>query len=285
MLKKYFIKILGCIAPSLLISLREFKEVRMLSREPRLISKGFKFIGNHAMMTGSFEPGETEVFEKLIKQVDLIVNVGANVGYYCCIALKSRKQVIAFEPMPVNLQALLKNICANEWESNIEIFPLALSDRTGIIEIFGEGTGASIIKGWAGVDVGKKTLVPTSTLDLILGDRCAKMKCLLMVDIEGAEKLFLEGAKNFLNSPDKPICLMEISVQAQQPKGQKINPNLLKTFDEFWNRGYQAYTTHNSHRLVTRDEIEFIVNGGKDSLWGDTFLFIDEQDLLHLLKN
>lgn len=285
MLKQFLINSLGQIAPSLLISLRKFKEVRMLSREPRLIEKGFKFIGNHAMMTGSFEPGETEVFEKLIKQVDLIVNVGANVGYYCCLALKSKKQVIAFEPMPTNVQALLKNVCANKWEYNIEIFPLALSDRTGVIEIFGEGTGASIIKGWAGVDAGKKTLVPTSTLDLVLGDRCANMKCLLMVDIEGAEKLFLEGAKDFLNSPNKPICLMEVSIQAQQPKGQKINPNLLKTFEVFWDRGYKAYTTHNTHRLVTRDEIESIVNGGKDSLWGDTFLFIDEEDLSCFKKN
>ena len=52
---------------------------------------------------------------------------------------------------------------------------------------------------------------------------------------------------------------------------------LLETFEVFWSRGYKAYTTHNSFRLVTKDEIEFIVNGGSDTLYGDTFLFLDEE--------
>ena len=69
---------------------------------------------------------------------------------------------------------------------------------------------------------------------------------------------------------------MEISIRAQQPKGVKINPNLIQTFEFFWSRGYNAYTTHNSHRLVNKDEVERIINGGEDTLYGDTFLFIDD---------
>jgi FkbM family methyltransferase len=277
MLKKIIVKILGKFAPGLLIAYRGYKEKYILGKAPQSIGKGFKFTGNKAMMTGSFEPGETAVFEKVIKQVDIVVNVGANVGYYCCIALSNNKRVIAFEPMPNNVQALLANIRANNWESKIEIFPIALSDRTGVIEIFGEGTGASLTKGWAGVDVCRATLVPTSTLDVIVGDRLLNEKCLLMVDIEGAENLFLKGATKFLNMSPKPICLIEISIRAQQPTGQSINPNLLQTFEMLWLRGYKAYTTHNSHRLVSKEEVCAIISGGEDTLYGDTFLFLDEE--------
>ena len=276
MFKKSIIKALSLFAPGALVAFRGFKENQMLSKAPRVIDKGFKFIGNDAMMSGNFEPGETAIFEKILKQVDVVINVGANVGYYCCIALNANKRVIAFEPMPTNVQALLANVHANHWGSKSEIFPIALSDKAGVLEIFGEGTGASLIKGWGGVEAAKTSLIPTSTLDVVLGDRFLNQRCLLMVDIEGAEYLFLEGAKNFLNMSPKPICFMEISIQAQQPKGQRINPNLLETFEPFWAKGYKAYTTHHSHRLVTRDEVEAIVNGGADTLCGDTFLFLHE---------
>lgn len=277
MFKKSVIKAFSLFAPGALIAFRNFKENQMLSKAPTAINKGFKFIGNDAMMSGNFEPGETAIFEKILNQIDVVINVGANVGYYCCIALNADKRVIAFEPMPINIQTLLANVRTNHWESKIEIFPMALSDKTGILEIFGEGTGASLIKGWAGVEAAKTSLIPTSTLDVVLGDRFIGHKCLLMVDIEGAEYLFLEGSKNFLNMSPKPIWFMEISIQAHQPKGQSINPNLLETFELFWSRGYKAYTTHLSHRMVTRDEVESIVNGGADTLFGDTFLFLHEE--------
>ena len=165
MLKIYITKILGVIAPRLLVFYRSLKENYEPLKEFKITTQGFKFIGNDSMMAGTFEHGETAVFEKIIKHVDIVVNVGANVGYYSCIALNLNKRVIAFEPMPTNIRTLLANIHANNWESKIEIFPLALSDKTGVVEMFGEGTGASLINGWAGLVSGKTTLVPTSTLD------------------------------------------------------------------------------------------------------------------------
>ena len=46
MLKKYVSKALSLIAPALLVSLRSIKENYSLSKEPRVISNGFKFTGN-----------------------------------------------------------------------------------------------------------------------------------------------------------------------------------------------------------------------------------------------
>ncbi len=276
-MKKAIIAILRNYFPRLLIGYRllkgEFKNIK----PPIPSLMGFNFAGNSAMASGSFEPGETKVFIGVLPKVDVVINIGANVGYYCCIARNQQKQVVAFEPIPSNVKTLLRNIKANNWESDIEIFPIALSNKVGVIDIYGGGTGASLVKGWAGALAMDSSLVPCSTLDTVLHTRFLGKRCLLMVDIEGAEKLMLEGATSFLDMTPKPIWFMEISVRANQPDGVSFNPDLLTTFEFFWNRGYEAWTTHNQNRVVTRDEVQKIMDGGKDTLHGDTFLFIDRE--------
>lgn len=42
---------------------------------------GFTLAGHEAMVAGTFEPEEAEVVRKLLQGVDVLVNVGANVGY------------------------------------------------------------------------------------------------------------------------------------------------------------------------------------------------------------
>jgi FkbM family methyltransferase len=131
---------------------------------------GFKLAGNTAMKQGSFEPVETKLVRDILKDVDVLVNVGANIGYYCCHALSMGKQVIAIEPIQRNLYYLLKNIKSNGW-NDAEVFPLALSNSTGVLEIYGGNTGASIVKGWAGTPESYVNLAPSSTMDEVLGER------------------------------------------------------------------------------------------------------------------
>ena len=214
------------------------------------------------------------MFLSIIKDVDVLVNVGANVGYYCCLALNHNKYVYAFEPVILNLKTLLKNIKINNWEDNIEIYPLALSNKkSGIIEIYGGGTGASLVKGWAGIKDDSSNLVPISTLDNVLSNKLMNKKSFILVDIEGSEKYMLEGALSvFVNDP-KPIWMIEITITEHWPQGVEINPNLLSTFQMFWDHGYVAKTANKENRLVTKAEIESIVNTGFDTLNTHNFLF------------
>jgi hypothetical protein len=59
-----------------------------------MTSLGFKFIGNKSMMNSLFEPCETEIVKKIFPKVNLFINVGANIGYYVCLALYNKKKVI-----------------------------------------------------------------------------------------------------------------------------------------------------------------------------------------------
>lgn len=262
--------------PRLAIAYRYARDNWQIHEEPQITPMGFKLNGNRAMQSGTFEPAETDIFGRIVSNVDVVINVGANIGYYCCIALSRGKNVIAFEPIHLNLRYLLRNIKANHWESRIEVYPLALSDKPGVIEIYGGGTGASLVKGWAGVPEQQATLVPCSTLDHVLGSRLQGKRCLFLVDIEGAEQFMLEGAIFTLDMEPTPIWMMEVSITEHQPKGTKINPNLLTTFNTFWSRGYEVWTADKECRLVAQQEIEDIVESGVDSLQTHNFLFIEK---------
>ena len=76
---------------------------------------GFSLAGHETMAAGKFYPQETRLVRDLSQEVDVLVNVGVNVGYYCCHALSLGKPVIAVEPIARNLHYLLKNICNHGW--------------------------------------------------------------------------------------------------------------------------------------------------------------------------
>jgi FkbM family methyltransferase len=247
-----------------------------LLKKPVPTPLGFRLIGNTAMELGKFEPEETRFADILLKHVDVFVNIGANIGYYCCIALNSGKHTIAFEPMPLNLQYLYKNITANHWEDRIEVFPVALSNKPGIINIYGVGTGASLLKGWSHAPDSCFSRVPATMLDTVLGHRLSGKKVLFWVDIEGAEQYLLEGATDMLAIEPKPIWMVEICIKEHQPDGIAINPNLLSTFNIFWDAGYDAWTADKQFRCIARDEIRNIVISGVDSIQMHNFLFIEK---------
>lgn len=237
---------------------------------------GFKLSGNEAMQKGEFEPEETAIVKKIMPHTDIFINVGANIGYYCCIALSYGKPVVAFEPIHHNLQYLLRNVKANGWNSEIEVFPMALSNRTGIIEIYGGGTGASLIKGWADTPEQNFTLVPCTTMSNVLGDSFKGRQCFFLVDIEGAEFYMLQGASALVHLDPKPVWMMEVTITEHLPKGVSINPNLLSTFQVFWDGGYEAWTADDQCRLIEPDEVKNVIQSGKDTILTHNFLFIEK---------
>lgn len=276
-IKHKMLKLIGKRYPSAAKWYRDFRNSQALKNEPEMIPLGFKFNGNAAMQAGTFEPQETEIITEYLKNAEVFVNIGANIGYYCCIALQQNIPTLAFEPVELNLKYLYKNIRANGWQNKIEIFPLALSDTIGLIEIYGGGTGASLIPGWAGAPDYFRQWVPVSTADTILGSRLEGRRCLVLVDIEGAEFMMLKGAAAVLTMTPKPTWIMEITIKEHLPKGISINPNLLQTFEIFWNHGYRAWTCNREKRGVERDEIQEIVKTGKDTLGTHNFIFEPNQ--------
>jgi FkbM family methyltransferase len=240
--------------------------------EPVITPWGFKLSGNPAMAGGMFEPVETEVVTRILRDVDVLVNVGANIGYYCSHALHMGKFVIAFEPMQKNLRFLCQNVKANNWK-DIEIYPVALSNQVGVLEMYGADTGASIVKGWAGTSESYVTLVPSASLDIVLGSRLRGKKVLVLIDVEGAETGVLQGATTLLRNDPKPLWLLEISSTEHQPQGIAVNPHFANTFKIMFDAGYEAVTADKTMRRITWVEIVAAQAGDPSIFATHNFLF------------
>lgn len=261
-LKSRFRKIIEYF-PSLALFLRNVRDQLNQRQDPKITPWGFTLAGHEFMASGSFEPQETELVRDLLPQVDLFVNVGANVGYYCCHALSLGKPVIAVEPIANNVHYLLTNFRNNGWSSQVQVFPVALGCSANILGIWGGGTGASLIKGWASIPSSYVKQVPVLTLDRVLGDELAAKRAFILVDIEGAELMMLQGAYETLRSKPRPIWMVEITTTENQPEGTKMNPNFVQTFEMFFNCGYRAYMADERQLEVTRKMVGEAATTGK----------------------
>lgn len=231
------------------------------------------------MRIGKFEVEETAIIRKLLPKVDFFVDIGANLGYYTCLALQSGKPGIAIEPQQQNLQCLFQNLTANGWEDRAEVFPLALSDCPGLLTLYGaSGPSASLIKNWAGYSARYKKTVPVSTLDNILAGRFFGKRLFIKMDVEGAEYLVLKGALATLRLEPKPIWLLEVCLEEFHPEGR--NPDFQKIFQLFSENGYLAFTATENQKLVTLEDVAKWIGENHSESGTFNYVFVESEDVL-----
>lgn len=232
------------------------------SLAPRITPLGFVFSGSSsihhkAMQKGEFEPLEVEWLNEQLNSIDYFIDIGANVGYFSCIARSKGKSVIAVEPLWKNLQILLRNIEINTGPP-VEVLPLALSAEIGVMNLYGfSSTGASLLPNWAGAPASAARRVPVTTLDNILDGRIIDKRLLIKVDVEGFEYQLLKGAQRTLGREIKPVWLIEITNSQFHPQG--LNPHFEETFQEFWRRGYLCHALSSGGK-------EFIENNNYEKI-------------------
>lgn len=232
------------------------------------------------MRTGKFEVEETSIIVKLLPKIDRFIDIGANLGYYTCLALLHKKPVVAFEPQEQNLKCLFKNLIANEWVDNVEVFPLALSEKSGLLTLYGaSGPSASLIKNWAEYSSHFKKIVPVSTLDKVLAGRFPEEQLFIKIDVEGAEYSVLKGAAAVLQQEIKPIWLLEICLEEFHPEGK--NPDFQHIFQLFFENGYKAFTATNNPVQVVQSDVTNWVEKNHAESGTFNYVFVESENVLH----
>lgn len=161
------------------------------------LSPGDSFHGDIAFC-GIYEPEETALIHRLaVEKGGLLVDVGANYGYYSLIwcAARSDNRALAVEASPRNVRALRENIVRNGLEDRIRLVECAASNRDGsaCFEI-----GSEEETGWGGIaasHTADKLEVPCRRLDDLVDETVT----LLKVDCEGADAWVIEGALGLLD--------------------------------------------------------------------------------------
>jgi FkbM family methyltransferase len=173
---------------------------------------------------GQFQPEFTRVFHRIVNSLPSgasVIDAGANVGYYACIAADALKgkggRVFAFEPHPVVFSYLQRNRAANALD-NLLLVQKALADQTGDMPLFAnENYPVSSLKPLLRSQ-SPLYIVQVVTLDDFMSQYPEDKVEFLKIDTEGAELLVLRGASNVIDR-HRPVIMYEESESSFAPFG------------------------------------------------------------------
>jgi len=160
---------------------------------------------------GFWEPHLVACFRRICRLGSIAFDIGANVGYHTLMLAQlvgTEGTCYAFEPNSENCRLILLGAEQNQF-ANIELMPIALSDRPGWA-YFSRHVGSN--GGFATRDAelgdGRGVVVPVFVLD----DLQLPPPDLIKVDVEGAEYRALKGAEKTIGR-SRPAIISEFSLE------------------------------------------------------------------------
>ena len=142
---------------------------------------------------------------------DIFFDIGANTGYFSCLALSCGvAAVAAFEPDPDTCVVMDGQRQLNGWpETALSIVPMGLSDESGRQHLIrGSDSGESGFGDWPHREPVGKIEVEVITLD----EYCRQVghfPTVMKIDVEGWEYQVLRGAKATLQNPRLRLIVFE----------------------------------------------------------------------------
>ena len=168
--------------------------------------KGARWAATSGMrfVRGNFEPYKTDALLEALRCGDVVLDVGAHVGYYTVIAARAVGQegrVAAFEPRPMTARFLRRNVELNSL-SNVRVYEAAVGEQAGTAWFEGRtGTGTGHLAARGDIEV------PVLVLDELVESGELPPPSLIKIDVEGGELDVLNGAMRTLNA-HRPVLLL-----------------------------------------------------------------------------
>jgi FkbM family methyltransferase len=169
------------------------------------------FSGRLEYLAGEYEPEVTQVVMERVREGMIVVDGGANIGYYTLLfshLVGVSGKVYAFEPDPAMYQALLMNIFRNAL-SNVEAFDYALGKTSGMAlfhALGGVGSGFAQDSDIGGMHI----IVQVVALDSLLEGR--ERVDFVKLDVEGTELDCLEGMQNIIAKNPEILVIFEVNL-------------------------------------------------------------------------
>lgn len=144
-----------------------------------------------------------EIIEKYVKENDVVIDIGANVGKVSLLLSRKAKQVFAFEPEETNYNTILRNIKLNNIK-NIQVIKKAVTDSTK--KTYLEISNASTCH-----QISTKPTTNTKEIESIsLDDYFGNQKIdFIKIDAEGSEPEILRGMANMIKQNPQLIIVIE----------------------------------------------------------------------------
>ena len=242
------------------------------AREPFLASLpgdlgGFSFIcdlhdtiSREVCFTGRYEPQETQLVQRLLGPGMVVVDVGANWGYFTlvCANLVGRGgSVIALEPHPRLASMLTANIAADLVLSEVvdacRVAAGAAAESTAFVGFDERDGNWGVSRAALGAEV-PDFESQTVTLDAFLDDRRKTRVDLVKLDIEGAEAHAIRGMATGIARHRYRYVLLECHPAELARMGASVE-QCLAPFRKAGYRGWHIDHSAEMHRRAARHAV------------------------------
>jgi len=191
-------------------------------------------VGAKIAVKRSYETHVSGYMGSLLKTGQVVVDVGANIGYYTLLTASrvgDTGKVIAFEPDSGNCDLLKMSLEANRF-TNVEIHTCAVVDTEGVVG-FNIGGGSS--NGGIGSLETSMQRVKGIALDTFLENE--PRIDVIKMDIEGAEGRALQGMQQLIRR-HRPIIFTEFSPHGLESRSN-ISPEVY--LERLYGLGYELF--------------------------------------------
>jgi len=159
---------------------------------------------------GIHEPGVTALVREKVKPGDVVLDIGAHIGYYTLIFAElvgPRGQVLAFEPRPDNVKLLCENIKLNKCFEEVGVFQWAVWDKWDEVKLWLNSKNKADNRCWNPERPWRWVWVQTIDLDYPAFNPVNFIK----MDIQGAEYRALLGMQGLLEDNPQVKIVSEFS--------------------------------------------------------------------------
>lgn len=154
---------------------------------------------------GAFEPDTTKLLFAACKPGMVVLDVGANVGWYSALLAQrvgETGRVVAFEPLPECRRELKQNLLRNGLAARVTVLPFGLSDEDGKRAARCLETGVTLH--FEANEEAELCEVAVRRLDDVVVEQGLPKVDVIKIDVDGHELQVLRGAQNLLRR-DRPV--------------------------------------------------------------------------------
>lgn len=206
----------------------------------------------------NWENFETGIIEKNVKKGDIVLDIGANIGFYTLILAKlvgKKGKVYAFEADKNNFKILKKNVEINGYK-NIILINKAIWNKKGSIKFYvnkKNTAGNSTYRG--------KNLEHDEIESIKLDDYFKKNKKVnfIKMDIEGSEGRAIKGMSNLLKENKNIKIITEFYPKFLNQIGKEINYSAKNYLDFLKKIGFKLYDIQERNNSLILSDPEDIL--------------------------
>jgi FkbM family methyltransferase len=170
--------------------------------------------GSRDALTYDLSEQKRNIYGNRIRPGDIVLDAGASVGVFTRKALGAgAAKVIAIEPAPENIECLRRNFSAEIANGRVVIYPKGIWDKDDVLKLAIDPHDSAQDTFVRALDGPEYIEAPLTTVDRLVRELGLPRVDFIKMDIEGAERKAIVGARNAIAQfrPRMALCIYHLA--------------------------------------------------------------------------